>query len=80
MENRAKKAENSQHLHSTELKRIYSSNNKKIEINKIYYFEICYEEFFENEKKILIKNHQNSKKSNLNNVIFWIPSSVQILN
>ena len=62
MKKRSKKAENSQHLHSTELKTIYSSNNKKIEINKIYYLEVSVIKiFFQNEKKIIIKFTKNQK-------------------
>ena len=49
---------------------------KKIELIK-YYFEVS-ENFFP-KKVIIIINSPKFKKSNFNNVISWVPSSVQIL-
>ena len=66
MINRSKKAENSQHLHSSELKRIYSSNNTKIKINKIYYFEVSViKTFFQNENMIIIKKFTKIQKNQI---------------
>ncbi len=47
---KVKKANSPAHPLARAKKRIYSSNNKKIEINKIYYFEVSVLKIFLNEK------------------------------
>ncbi len=65
---KVKKAENSPAPPLARAKRIFSSNNKKIEINKTLFRSLCYSEFFSKWEK----NNNSKKFAKIQKKQFWI--------